>query len=66
MRLPARPMIGRLNPSVSSRIAWLGQSLFQRDPVKIAVQPVGGTLELGDGISIWVLASGHGTLSYQW
>jgi hypothetical protein len=55
-----------VSDSAGNAATTVSRTVEVRDPVKIVVQPFGGTLELGDSVGLWVLASGHGTLSYQW
>ncbi len=55
-----------VSDSAGNAATTVSRTVEVRDPVNIAVQPLGGTLALGDGITMWAHASGHGTLSYQW
>ncbi|SVC97678.1 uncharacterized protein METZ01_LOCUS350532, partial [marine metagenome] len=52
--------------SAGNTAATVSRTVEVRDPVSIDVQPLGGIKELGDDVTMWVLATGHGTLSYQW
>ncbi|HIF81916.1 MAG TPA: DUF5011 domain-containing protein, partial [Gammaproteobacteria bacterium] len=55
-----------VSDSAGNTATTVSRTVEVRDPVNIAVQPLGAILDLGDGVTVWVLATGHGTLSYQW
>ncbi|SVD39473.1 uncharacterized protein METZ01_LOCUS392327, partial [marine metagenome] len=55
-----------VSDSSGNAATTVSRTVEVRDPVNITVQPIGGTLGLGSSVNLWVLASGHGTLSYQW
>ena len=55
-----------VSDSAGNTATTVSRTVEVRDPVSISVQPLGAILELGDGVTVWVHATGHGTLSYQW
>lgn len=50
--------------SVTSEVATL--AVVAVPPPTITTQPVGRTVREGDTVSLWVEASGQGTIKYQW